>query len=1017
MLTLERLRELAGETEWAAGKRIAEAGKIHGARRGPDTAEYLMTEPPYHTVTLGAPDTRACSCGGLFCRHLAAAAMKAAEDGVMAELLRRQEELSSAALFEAVEGALPEGVPLRLEPSVFLREGETRVSLRVGTERLYVVRQLQRFLKAVRTGERVDFGKEFYYNPDWMHFDEAQGRLLSVLDEYCDSLERAGVRCTPAEARRVTLPPVTAKRFFGALHELPFRLTVNGRTVLQRGIREEEVPALLYVEGTQQALKLSARLPEDCFPASPDGSFLYLEGRLARAAGGKRALAHAVLRFRTGDTAVFTFRGRDIPRFTSELLPSLMRSCSVMIDPALERRMIRLPLKAKVYLDKTGADIEARTVFVYGKHEIDPFSIGEDPPAFLLRDAQGERRVLEILSSAGFRVHRRRVYLSGDEEIHRFTTDGVDSLSRVAELFLSRDFRRLAPRTPDFSGRLTVKGGRLRLEMYDGGTPVEEFLPLMRALSEGRRYFRYKDGSFLNLDGLAGWQKLAGPVCEAAEEGGGERDLELFRAAYLSALIQESGLPVSADRDVARAFPQDAEEAVSPVDGLYPYQIRGFRWLYALLSMRMGGILADCRDGEAGKPSLIVAPTSLMYNWLSEIERFAPGLRVELVAGNRESRERQINAFSGDGAPDVMITSYPLVRQDIGLLETIPFRYAVLDEAQNVKNSDSIGARSVKRLRAESRVALTGTPLENNIGELWSLFDFVLPGYLPPLREFIRRYDEGRSAGDLLMRIRPFMMRRLKRDVMSELPGKLETTMYAGMTVEQRRVYDASLIRARERVEGLLSSRGLALGRIEVLAAITELRQICCHPALCLSQFSGRSGKMELLMDLLPPAIAQGHRVLLFSQFTAMLRLIRRRLGAEGIETLYLDGETPAADRLELTERFNAGEAAVFLASLKAGGTGLNLTGADMVIHYDPWWNPAAEEQAVDRAHRLGQERVVQVLRLVTRRSIEEQVVAMGQGKRRLFDRLVTPGEALPGRLGSREILALFGKGPSLPGG
>ena len=341
-------------------------------------------------------------------------------------------------------------------------------------------------------------------------------------------------------------------------------------------------------------------------------------------------------------------------------------------------------------------------------------------------------------------------------------------------------------------------------------------------------------------------------------------------------------------------------------------------------------------------------------------------------------------------------------------MRDIPFRFAVLDEAQQIKNVQSVGAHAVKQLTAETRVALTGTPMENHAGELWSIFDFVLPGYLPRYTDFLRRWGEGQNADDLRRRIRPFLMRRVKADVLSELPEKMESMLMAELSPEQRRVYDAVLLQKRERVDQILKDRGLSRGRAEVLSAITELRQICCHPALCLPDYNGVSGKLELLMDVLPGALAAGRRALVFSQFTSMLHIIEKRLGEESIPYLYLDGETPAGKRLELTERFNKGDTGVFLISLKAGGTGLNLTGADLVIHYDPWWNPTAEEQATGRAHRIGQTKKVEVLRLVVHKSIEEQVVNMSDRKRLLFDKLITPGEELPSRLTEKDILALF---------
>ena len=353
---------------------------------------------------------------------------------------------------------------------------------------------------------------------------------------------------------------------------------------------------------------------------------------------------------------------------------------------------------------------------------------------------------------------------------------------------------------------------------------------------------------------------------------------------------------------------------------------------------------------------------------------------------------------------EVLITSYDLLKRDVELYRDMVFAIQVIDEAQYIKNAMSVGAGAVKQLKAQTRLALTGTPMENHPGELWSIFDFVLPGYLNSFAQFMHRFGTGEEADVLRSRIRPFLLRRLKGDVLRELPEKVEITLTADMTEEQRRVYQASLLRLRPQVEGMFSSNN----RIEMLAAITELRQICGHPSLVLPSYAASSGKLDLLLDVLPGSLEAGHRALIFSQFTRMLKILQRRLEAVGISCMYLDGETPPKRRIEMVQQFNAGEGQVFLISLKAGGSGLNLVGADTVIHFDPWWNPAAEDQATDRAHRIGQKHKVTVIRMITRGSIEEQVVKLGARKREMFDQMITAGEAMLTQLTPEDIRALF---------
>ncbi|MBQ8136157.1 MAG: DEAD/DEAH box helicase, partial [Clostridia bacterium] len=559
----------------------------------------------------------------------------------------------------------------------------------------------------------------------------------------------------------------------------------------------------------------------------------------------------------------------------------------------------------------------------------------------------------------------------------------------------------------------------------DGDERIEELYPFMEALRRHRRYFRYRDGTFIDLSGLEEWRELADAVSEAHELTGREDDLGAMRAAYLTALIREKALPVETDEKVNDLADLRFEAPEPPISCLREYQKRGFAWLAALHRMGLGGILADemglgktvqmitailwgVQEGEERLPSLVVAPTTLTYNWLNEFKKFAPSLKAVVISGTQAARKEQIEKITLLKGPDVVITSYPLIRRDIDLMRGIRFRFAVLDEAQHVKNAQSVGAHAVKMITADTRIAMTGTPMENHAGELWSLFDYALPGYLPQHNDFMRRWGDGQNDEDLRKRLRPFLMRRLKKDVLGELPEKQETVLFAEMSQEQRQIYDAAMLQKRARVQEVLSEKGLGRSRGEVLSAITELREICCHPVLCLPDYQGASGKMEMLMELLPSAIDAGRRILLFSQFTSMLRLIQKRLSQEGFQALYLDGDTPAAERLDLTHRFNAGEGQVFLISLKAGGTGLNLTGADTVIHYDPWWNPTAEDQATGRAHRIGQTRRVEVWKLIVHDSVEEQVLNLNDRKRKMFDSLITPGETMPTRLTEKDILSLF---------
>ena len=921
---------------------------------------------------------------------------------------------------------LREKEPVRLEITLtHLKEGLS-LSLRAGQDRLYVVRQMLRFLRDWRQKTETVFSSRFTLDPARLGFDEKIERLLDFL--YTIYCEKETLDHLPARGGK-TLP---LDRYAGLvlekLEDIPFLLEIGENVTLQDGIPEDELPILCSLNGTLQDLNAVIRVPGPLFRLTEDFRYVAFKGQAVRMTGNQRQLLAAIRRDLKGGEAVYQFGGPDAAVFLNETLPVLYESMAVAIQGDLEDKLVRLPLRITVYLDKINRDVSARILFCYGSYEINPFSREMPSNIFLYRDAAREGEVMHLLSHAGFHVREDIAVLHGTEAIYRFITEGTQKLAKYAEVFFSNEFRQMDPRRPHLTARMNVRGSGIILTLLDGDTEIEELRPILRALQEKRDYFRFQDGSFLDLSGLDEWQTLAQAVSEADEEPGRKDDADLrplamYRAAYLNALVEKNHLPVSVSEEVTRAASLQAAIPPLRLSSLRPYQVRGYEWIMTLDALHMGGILAD--DMGLGKtiqtiaaiervhdlpdrlPSLIVAPRSLMYNWVNEFSRFAPNLSVTLVQGSQPERELILDAAAAE-PPDALITSYPLIRRDIEQLSRIPFHFAVLDEAQQIKNAQSVAARAVKKLQARTRLALTGTPMENHAGELWSLMDFCLPGYLPSYARFLKRYQDGNSWDDLRTRIRPFLMRRLREDVLDELPPLMEHTLYCEMTEEQKKVYDAVLYQCRVRVDDILRNQGMNRGRTQILSAIMQLRQVCCHPTLCMDGYLGGSGKEDLLMDLVPQAIQQHRRILLFSQFTTMLRLLEKRLHREGIETLYLDGHTPTKERQDLTERFNQGQGSIFLISLKAGGTGLNLTGADMVIHYDPWWNPAAQDQATARAHRIGQTRPVNVFSLVTHNTIEEQVVRMSENKRQLFDQLITAGEMLPTQLTDEDILSLF---------
>ena len=458
------------------------------------------------------------------------------------------------------------------------------------------------------------------------------------------------------------------------------------------------------------------------------------------------------------------------------------------------------------------------------------------------------------------------------------------------------------------------------------------------------------------------------------------------------------------------------------------YQVEGVSWLERLRFMHLNGILAD--DMGLGKTlqaiiavtqfhkenseakSIVVCPTSLIYNWKEEIERFNPLLKVLTVDGTPVQRKKLINHL---GSYDIVVTSYSLLQKDVECYEKIPFGYAILDEAQHIKNRTTRNAKSVKALNARHRLILTGTPVENSLDELWSLFDFLMPGLLSSYDRFVEKYirvprQSHKECMEALKRkVSPFVLRRMKKDVLAELPPVSEMVYFCNLTETQKDLYKSYALSAREELSQLVQKEGFDRVQIHVLATLTRLKQICCHPAIFAKEHieEGDSAKYDMLMDLLDTLLLGNHKTVIFSQYTRMLQIMRDELKRRNIGFCYLDGTSK--NRMSIVKQFNENEEIpVFLVSLKAGGSGLNLTGADTVIHYDMWWNPAVESQATDRVHRMGQKKSVSSYKLVTKGTIEEKIIEMQKRKTGLVKQVISTDDEAMSKLTWEEVLELL---------
>lgn len=931
-----------------------------------------------------------------------------------------------------------------------------QMQLKLGLQRLYVVKDIEQFISSIKTGRPLEFGKQFTFEPSLQSFKEEDRALINMLlemfEQHTALTEMQGPFYTTTLLCQKSLPlsGYYLTKFLDALGDKVFLWGISSAPLLPSQIVRRGLPMEFSLQPQGQDLTLALESDEVPLQLTRDGSYYSYLQNIYLASPTQKDLLPPILRaLRKGSTTNLVIPAAQKEFFVSEALPLLGKLGQVSIDPTLEDKFTQEALQASIYFDRAmDMGITARLEFRYGDTVINPFAStrdtlnnSADSTVILIRSVDQERKILNIFEQADFIVSKGQIHLEDDDKIFEFTLTWLPQLRLLAELYYSDQFKVKIRTSTTFSGQVRLDETLNILEVSFQYNDIEqdELADIFRSLQLKKKYHRLRDGSFLDLNQteLTSVALLLDYLNLDAEDLNNKLlSLPKYRAMYIDSFLRQANLP-GVHR--TKAFKQLVQSILEPQDGefeipaelqhvLRDYQKTGFKWLKTLASFGLGGILAD--DMGLGKtlqvlsfilsekpnatgPALVIAPTSLIYNWQEEAKKFTPTMKVLVVEGTPQERNTQLSDMEEQW--DLVVTSYPILRRDIDKFAEFKFSYCFLDEAQHTKNPQTLNAKSVQQIQAKGYFALTGTPIENSLSELWSLFNFIMPGYLLSHQEFRKKYEipiikgeDSKPLSELSRHANPFILRRLKKNVLKELPEKIETLLSAPLTEDQKKLYLAYLQEAKGKIAQEIVTVGYNKSHMKILAALTRLRQICCHPTMFLENYTGESGKMLLLQEILTDALDSGHRILLFSQFTTMLDIIQNYLFAERIEHFYLSGSTKAIERLKMANSFNEGIGKVFLISLKAGGTGLNLTGADMVIHYDPWWNPAVEDQATDRAHRIGQKNAVQVIKLITQGTVEEKINALQAKKKALIDTVIQPGETMLSKLSEQELRELF---------
>ncbi|MCI8817187.1 MAG: DEAD/DEAH box helicase family protein [Angelakisella sp.] len=946
-----------------------------------------------------------------------------------------QELLQNYMSLSGDDGTPSEQTLARLVPQLLPSSsgGYPCFSFRVGREKLYVIKDIREFLRRVFRRERYSYGKGLTLDHRLSSFDDfSQNAILLLMDQFpeiCSAEEHSAFHVywgSPEGAKNTILLRGTAfDRWFDLLRNQPVETGVKGKTF---SFLDGDPKIRLTLKKQENCVELLPRVTgQYTFFGSPQSLYALGTDKLLRCSGDFRQKLAPMLRHQGNS---ITLSLRDMPAFCSYVLPQIQGTAAIEDPEGLLREYLPEEGTPLFYFDMEGEALRLRILIRYGERELDPFLPLEETPN-TRRDLPLERRVCALAERFLLR-DGSRFALADEDAIFSFLTGGMGDFQQLGEVFVTDRLREKRVQPKGANVGVSVSDGILNLEMDTGGFPPEELEALYQSLLKKRRYHRLTDGRYLALDGSP-LEKIAemAHMLQLPERAlmEGKAELPAYRALYLDGMLARDGdLPARRDRQfraLVRSFKTVEESDYTLPQGLEdvlrPYQQTGFRWLKTLESYGFGGILADemglgktaqviaffatVPREVTGLPSLVVCPASLVLNWQDELRKFAPRLKTAVIIGTAAERKRRL---AESGAADVCVTSYELLRQDIGEYQKLPFYCCILDEGQHIKNRTTLVSKAVKQLNAKLRLVLTGTPIENRLSELWNLFDFLMPGYLYSHNAFVEKLEkpvvksgDPEASRQLHRMVQPFLLRRLKQDVLKELPPKLEYVRRVALTEEERKVYHAAVHDVKSSLE-----QG-ETGKLKILAALTRLRQICCAPELCFENYHGPDSKLEACLELCAGMVENGHQILLFSQFTAMLDRLREGLTGLGITSFTLQGSTSKEKRAQLVRDFNAGGVSVFLISLKAGGTGLNLTAADVVIHYDPWWNLSAQQQATDRAHRIGQQSQVQVYKLIAQDTIEEKILKLQEKKSALMDLITGDGEGLLS-MSREELLALF---------
>lgn len=882
--------------------------------------------------------------------------------------------------------------------------GDNSVScdFKIGIDKMYVMKDLKEFAYSRLESKDLIFGIDFLYNPVNNYFEYEDEKIVQIIEEYGMDLS---YNSPQKNFKYLTVKGSNIRRLFEALSyrtfDFKFRNMYYSPSVIESNI---PVDISFELNNNEAILKCEDKLP---FPLSLKGDVVFYKGNIYLL-NSENGIYYKKLYSVLNEFKEVSFPLENVSQVLSDMIPKIEKICDKVIVDEKIKDNISKDLKIKYFFDLENSNVTCKIVFSYD----------EDNNKFIIRDFEKENEgVYRLYSNFFEKENDKYIFKGNDNQLYDFLNRDINSLKNIGEVYYSD---KLKERKIHNSSAFRVGLGEeinhyLDFNFEIEGVDPKEYKNIIKAFKNQKKFYKLGDGDFINLEDSE--TKEMFKLMESLGFTDNIKNMKIHssKAMFINHLLTEKKLPyisgMENTNNIIEKFRSIQKQEINiPKDlhaTLRDYQVDSLNWFETLDYLGFGGILADEMGlgktiqtiafllNKKDKKTLIVTPTSLIHNWKSEFEKFAPSLSVGISHGLKKDRLgiiKNINDFN------VILTTYGSLRNDIEEYEKLEFDYCIIDEAQNIKNPLASSTDAVKAIKASNKFALTGTPIENNLMELWSIFDFIMPGYLYSLTKFNAIFIKDVSQVENLKRmIKPFILRRTKEQVIKELPPKIEKEFYVEMGKTQRNTYGIYV----EEIKRKLEEKKDVKNKITIFSYLTKLRQLCLDPSIIVEGYKGKSAKTDTCLEIIKDYIEKDNKILVFSQFTSVLKNIGKKLNKNKINFYYLDGSTPAKNRITLVDSFNNNEdIKVFLISLKAGGTGLNLTSANTVIHFDPWWNPSVQNQASDRAHRIGQKQVVEVIKLISKGTIEEKIMELQQKKSELIH------DMLDGNLNNTNILS-----------